>query len=349
MQCGAPKINPYLSPYIVCDFCGTFTDIDFEQSLNACNKDPKRTERYTKEKVKFEENIINLVEDKAENELANNKLTEKDNIEQEPSIKDIEGKAESNNEVELNEVVKKSDELINNAIGIQRVPLSNLNTDENRFQARDELNQDIIDDIANNFSDANQDPIHVWTDPKDGKTYVLSGHHRYYGAKKAGKSDVKIIDRTNDFTEREAIIFATEEANANRSMETPLERANTLRKKRERGDSKEEINTFQPTTKIIWLGPLPIVDYFTKTKNGNSYEMAKLIFHTKATTHEISINKNQAIWLIEILSLISVNSNKIYTLQEIKHHYEQHNLEDFEPFWFNKPMNILPELGLIKF
>ena len=27
-------------------------------------------------------------------------------------------------------------------------------------------------------------------------------------------------------------------------METPLERANTLRKKRERGDSKEEINTF---------------------------------------------------------------------------------------------------------
>ena len=63
---------------------------------------------FDKEKVKFEENIINLVEDKAENELANNKLTEKDNIEQEPSIKDIEGKAESNNEVELNEVVKKS-------------------------------------------------------------------------------------------------------------------------------------------------------------------------------------------------------------------------------------------------
>ncbi|HUM50311.1 MAG TPA: B12-binding domain-containing radical SAM protein [Chitinophagales bacterium] len=113
--------------------------------------------------------------------------------------------------------------------------------------------------------------------------------------------------------------------------------------------NKEEPNTFQPSAKIIWLGTMPTVDYFIKTKKGNSYEMAKLIFHTKATTHEISINKNQAIWLIEILSLISVNSNKIYTLQEIKHHYEQHNLEDFELFWYNKPMNILPELGLMKF
>ncbi len=113
--------------------------------------------------------------------------------------------------------------------------------------------------------------------------------------------------------------------------------------------NKEEINTYQPTTKIIWLGSLPMVDFYTKTKKGNSYEMAKLTFHTKAATHEISISKTHAIWLLEILALISVNNNKIYTLQEIKQHYEQHNLEDFELFWYNKPMNTLPEFGLIKF
>lgn len=113
--------------------------------------------------------------------------------------------------------------------------------------------------------------------------------------------------------------------------------------------NKEEINTYQLTTKIIWLGSLPIVDFYTKTKKANSYEMAKLTFHTKAATHEISISKTHAIWLLEILALISVNNNKIYTLQEIKQHYEQHNLEDFELFWYNKPMNTLPEFGLIKF
>lgn len=61
IQCGAPKINPYSSPYIVCDFCGAFTDIDFEQGLGAWNKDPKRTERYTTEKVKFESKLAELL------------------------------------------------------------------------------------------------------------------------------------------------------------------------------------------------------------------------------------------------------------------------------------------------
>jgi radical SAM superfamily enzyme YgiQ (UPF0313 family) len=112
--------------------------------------------------------------------------------------------------------------------------------------------------------------------------------------------------------------------------------------------NKEEISTFQPSAKIIWLGNLPIVDYYTKTKKGNSYEMANLIFHTKTTTHEIKLNKNHANWLLEILLLISVNNNKIYTLQELKNHYEQNNLEDFELFWFNKPMNTLSEFGLLK-
>ncbi|MFX1667812.1 hypothetical protein JZ968_06465 [Riemerella anatipestifer] len=119
---------------------------------------------------------------------------------------------------------------------IEIKPLSEISTDENRFQARKKLNETVINNIANNYSEKDQDPIHVWQDPKDGKTYVLSGHHRYYGAKQAGRNDVKIIDRTKDFTE--------EEANANRSMETPLERAATLRQKRERNDAREDINDF---------------------------------------------------------------------------------------------------------
>lgn len=61
IQCGAPKINPYSSPYIVCDFCGAFTDIDFEQGLDAWNKNPKRTEKYSIEKLKFESKLAELL------------------------------------------------------------------------------------------------------------------------------------------------------------------------------------------------------------------------------------------------------------------------------------------------
>lgn len=140
--------------------------------------------------------------------------------------------APENNEVETDspKTPKSKD------TGIERRKLSDLNTDESRFQGRKKLNETIVNNIANNFSDKDQDPIHIWTDPKDGKSYVLSGHHRFYGARRAGRKDVKVIDRSADFSEAEAIRFAKEEANANRSMETPLERANTLRQKRERGE-----------------------------------------------------------------------------------------------------------------
>lgn len=131
------------------------------------------------------------------------------------------------------------------ATGIEVMPLGSIYTDESRFQNRDKLNQELVDDIAANWSDADQDPIHIWKDPKkQNKYFVLSGHHRYYGAKKANRKTVKIIDRSKDFTEEQAIRFAKEEANANRTMETPLERAKALRIKRLRGDSRDEINKF---------------------------------------------------------------------------------------------------------
>lgn len=56
-QCGAPKINPYTSPYILCDFCGTFTDIDFAVGIQAWNKDPKRTDKYNNAKIHFEDTL----------------------------------------------------------------------------------------------------------------------------------------------------------------------------------------------------------------------------------------------------------------------------------------------------
>jgi len=194
--------------------------------------------------VREKNNNLKIVQDATENEYANSKLTKQDNPIQEPGIKAIESKAESNDKAELNEVIEQVDAKINAATDVSTVPLKFISTDEARFQNRNELNKQVVRDIAENWSDANQDPIHVWTDPKNGKTYVLSGHHRYYGAKEAGRESVKIVDRTNDFTEAEAIKFAKEEANANRSMESSIERAKALREKIKRGDSKEEINKF---------------------------------------------------------------------------------------------------------
>ena len=109
--------------------------------------------------------------------------------------------------------------------------ISDIHTDEKRFQGRDKLNEDAVERIAKNFNYKDQDPIHIWKDPKNGKYYVLSGHHRLEGAKRAdGITKVKVVDKSADFkTEEEAINFAKREANYNRTQETVIESANTLR------------------------------------------------------------------------------------------------------------------------
>jgi hypothetical protein len=102
----------------------------------------------------------------------------------------------------------------------------------------------------------------------------------------------------------------------------------------------------KPTAKIIFIGNLPTYNIITKSKKGNSWEVANITFETKTETIEISISPTQANWLIAMLAKLLVDNIKIYTLQEVKDNYEQNGLEDFELFWDNKPMNTLWKVGL---
>jgi ParB-like chromosome segregation protein Spo0J len=126
------------------------------------------------------------------------------------------------------------------ATDVKSVSVSSLSTDEARFQNREGLDQQKVDSIARNWNDAKQDPIHTWKDPKNGKTYVLSGHHRLAAAKKAGRTNVKTVDMSG-MSEAEAVQFATVEANANRTMEKPSERAKVYRKMVGNGKTKKEV------------------------------------------------------------------------------------------------------------
>ena len=102
----------------------------------------------------------------------------------------------------------------------------------------------------------------------------------------------------------------------------------------------------KPTAKIVWLGGKPFIEYFTKSKKGNSWELMTLTFHDKKESFSIQTNKNEGEWLTEILLKISVSNAKIYTFQEIKSDFET-QLEDFELFWYSKPIKTLREFGLL--
>ncbi|MFV8340280.1 B12-binding domain-containing radical SAM protein [Flavobacterium sp. LB3P21] len=100
------------------------------------------------------------------------------------------------------------------------------------------------------------------------------------------------------------------------------------------------------TAKIVWLGGRPFVEHFTKSKKGNSWEMMTLTFHDKKESFSIQTNKKEGEWLVEMLQKISVSNAKIYNYQEIKADFEI-QLEDFELFWYSKPIKTLREFGLL--
>jgi len=101
--------------------------------------------------------------------------------------------------------------------------------------------------------------------------------------------------------------------------------------------------SLKPTAKLIWIGNLPIVNYFTKSKKGHTWEMAKLSFHFKTETLEISLEKDQANWLLKTIKLLSDHP---ILLKNVKLDFESH-FEDFELFWFSKQISLLRNSGLL--
>jgi hypothetical protein len=118
-------------------------------------------------------------------------------------------------------------------------------------------------------------------------------------------------------------------------------------------DALQEETDFniKSTAKIVWLGGKPTVEHFTKSKKGNSWEMMTLTFHDKKESFTIQTNKSEGEWLVEMLQKISVKNiplsgGKGLSFQEVKADFET-QLEDFELFWYSKPVNTLREFGLL--
>lgn len=104
--------------------------------------------------------------------------------------------------------------------------------------------------------------------------------------------------------------------------------------------------TIKPSSKVVWIGGKPLQETFTKSKKGNSWQMTKLTFHDKIQTFEIALEEDKANWLVATLESISVYNDGKLTLAQLKSSFENH-FDDFELFWYSKPINTLRESGLL--
>lgn len=103
----------------------------------------------------------------------------------------------------------------------------------------------------------------------------------------------------------------------------------------------------KPSHKVIWLSNLPSIHFITKNKKGQNFNLATLKFYHKKETFEITVEAKAGDWLSKILGDISVKHTKNLTVKEVQESFEAAELEDFELFLYNKPVNKLLEMGLL--
>ena len=102
----------------------------------------------------------------------------------------------------------------------------------------------------------------------------------------------------------------------------------------------------KPTVKVVWLGNKPTITSQTKTKKGLTKEVLTLTFHDKTDSFQISLDKNHGLWLLTTLETLTPIHKKQRSFAELKTDFET-QFEDFELFWFSKPILKLRDSGLL--
>ena len=100
------------------------------------------------------------------------------------------------------------------------------------------------------------------------------------------------------------------------------------------------------SAKIVWIGGMPTTENYIKTKKGSSWEMSKLYFNGKSQFFEINLDKNKAAWLVSTLNSVAVTNDKKITFGELKTNFET-TFDDFELFFYSKPIATLRQFGLL--
>ena len=111
----------------------------------------------------------------------------------------------------------------------------------------------------------------------------------------------------------------------------------------------EPFPTYKNTQKVVWLGSLPTIETFTKSKKGKTFEKARLIFHSKHDLLEIEVDKEVGEWLFQLMKDLKQAPKGVLSFAQVKQSFEAQTSQDFEPFIYSKQGVMLREFGLLIF
>lgn len=99
-------------------------------------------------------------------------------------------------------------------------------------------------------------------------------------------------------------------------------------------------------SKVVFLTKNVIAENRVKNKKKYSGTYTLLTFHLKTNIVKVELEQEKAEWLMNVLEENAVENSKKPTIQQLKNQFEE-NFDDFELFWFSKPMQQLKENGVI--
>lgn len=104
--------------------------------------------------------------------------------------------------------------------------------------------------------------------------------------------------------------------------------------------------SLKANSKVIFLTKNVIAENRVKNKKKYSGTYTLLTFHLKTNIVKVELEQEKAEWLMNVLEENAIENSKKPTVQQLKNQFEE-NFEDFELFWFSKPMQQLKENGVI--
>jgi hypothetical protein len=102
-----------------------------------------------------------------------------------------------------------------------------------------------------------------------------------------------------------------------------------------------------PDAKVVWLGVVPAIEFYTRIKKGKSSPAVRLTIDTVQTSTVIRVNEATGKWLVEILSKAAVAPQPLMTFREFEESYISLKLGDFRIFRDGEVLSILRANGLL--
>jgi hypothetical protein len=99
--------------------------------------------------------------------------------------------------------------------------------------------------------------------------------------------------------------------------------------------------------KILWLGAVPTIRYYTKKKKNQTYKMAEISFASNKKDVVIQLPQEEGRWLFSQIPQISLSQLALTSFVDLEKSFEKQTGEDFVLFWNSGAIKQLREKWLL--